>query len=270
MDGHFKLQLNAVVKLRRNNDAKREELMKMKEMELSLQKCKETLMERKTQISSSIREQARAVEEITSKLPPASRKLFDQLYPQVNNVYQSELLLLELNQQLMVAMARREETAILKVLQEESYVVGDFQDEKSNHAGETCFLQEWFHQISRWKRQADPDLSPGKPSVEKHRINEDRVFYWAKYETLPFSHGGVLCFSTRHCGMCIRLRIESPRKIAEGIPLASLHNYTITSDVPLDGLQLGLLQSIKENQMAHDFVINTLWRLMENNLLPFI
>lgn len=60
------------------------------------------------------------------------------------------------------------------------------------------------------------------------------------------------------------------RKIAEGIPLTSPHNYTITSDIPLDGLQLGLLQSIKENQMAHEFVINTVWRLMENNLLPLV
>ncbi len=91
---------------------------------------------------------------------------FDQLYPQVYNVYQLELLLLELNQQLMVAMARREETAILKVLQEESCKVGDFQDKKSHHAGAMCFLQEWFHQISRWKSQADPDLSPGNSSKE--------------------------------------------------------------------------------------------------------
>ena len=43
---------------------------------------------------------------------------FNQLYPRVDEVYQLELLLLELKQQLMVAMATREEETILKALRE--------------------------------------------------------------------------------------------------------------------------------------------------------
>ncbi|XP_022088630.1 uncharacterized protein LOC110978163 isoform X2 [Acanthaster planci] len=249
-----------IPKLRRENDHLFEELKEAKQTELSWQRYKGHLLKTKELKAASAQTRSVGVSDVVTTLPTSSRKLFNQLYPQVDEIYHLELLLLELNQQLMVAEATREKGKILNALEKAVYEKNRAgPDDTADHA---CLLGEWFQQMSCVKSVSDPDLHPTMASKSESSIQKDRVFYWAKYET-PSSHtdgNQTLSFSTRHCGICIRLCITAPNP----------GTMFLTSDIPLEGLQLGFQRCIRDGQLAHDFVISTVWRLIEDQILPFV
>ncbi|XP_038071361.1 uncharacterized protein LOC119740217 [Patiria miniata] len=256
----------AVLKLRRQSDDMFGDLQKAKQEELSCQRCKERLLKEKELKAVSIQTRLAAVEDVIATLPTSSRKLFNQLYSQVDEIYQLELLLLELKQRLMVAKATREEERILNALRKGSCErKRRSTDSNDDHA---CILSEWFQQISCVKNGSDPDTNLTMTSKDGSCIEKDRVFYWAKYEMSPNSVGSrTLRFSTRHCGICLRLCIAAPIRLSEGSPGCSPDDFSVTSDLPLEGLQLGLQRSIQDGQMAHEFVIRTVWRLIEQQMV---
>ncbi|XP_022088631.1 uncharacterized protein LOC110978163 isoform X3 [Acanthaster planci] len=233
-----------IPKLRRENDHLFEELKEAKQTELSWQRYKGHLLKTKELKAASAQTRSVGVSDVVTTLPTSSRKLFNQLYPQVDEIYHLELLLLELNQQLMVAEATREKGKILNALEKAVYE----------------------------KNRAGPDDTADHACLLESSIQKDRVFYWAKYET-PSSHtdgNQTLSFSTRHCGICIRLCITAPKYFNDGSPRCSPGTMFLTSDIPLEGLQLGFQRCIRDGQLAHDFVISTVWRLIEDQILPFV
>ncbi|XP_077992915.1 uncharacterized protein LOC144446941 [Glandiceps talaboti] len=232
-------------KIKTENLKLEKKLKELQELELNCQQQKEFLLK---QIEKVPERKDRSHSD-RAKLSTGEKKLYDHLYPYVDEICRQQYLLDELNQQLLVAKTNKEKQEILSALETGMKYLSQTEDKESS------ICVRWYREMRNSMQEVcSGDTSQMNILHYNSKLNEIKTNLNTCYH---------LVFSTCYHGLCVSVTVKQSVSPSGNSPAGCI----FTCDPYIEDIQDRGMEAVKSGCSVITFITDTVWTGVKDLLL---